>query len=58
MYPVGQFRIGQNARWIMLIDYRGRVIRRFSVDKFTMDDARLYREGYVKALNDARSGVV
>ena len=53
MTSIGDFRIVTDDKWFRIVDKKGNVIRKFSINKYEMDHIRAYREGYVTGLNQS-----
>jgi hypothetical protein len=52
MFKVSDFKIGADDKWWYIFDQDGDVVKKFNSTKYSKDQVRLWREGYVKGLND------
>lgn len=52
MFNLRDFPIKTDEKWFMVVNLKGKVMRKFSINKYEMDHVRAWREGYVKGLND------
>jgi hypothetical protein len=51
MHKIGDFYIITGEKWWFIKDKDGNVVKKLDLEKHSIDEVRMWREGYVKGLN-------